>query len=126
MKIKTSELTGAALDWAVAQAEEGERLAEGWHPHTWERNGKRELRAVPYAPSSDWSQAGPIIEREMREFGFDLWSGVHVPTGQFAATYCRGAPDSYVYGPTPLIAAMRCYVASKLGDTVDIPQELCK
>jgi hypothetical protein len=24
----------------------------------------------------------------------------------------------------PLIAAMRCHVASKLGDTVDIPEEL--
>lgn len=28
------------------------------------------------------------------------------------------------YGPTPLIAAMRCYVASKLGDEVEIPEEL--
>jgi hypothetical protein len=27
-------------------------------------------------------------------------------------------------GPTPLIAAMRCYVASKLGDYIDIPEEL--
>jgi len=29
-------------------------------------------------------------------------------------------------GPTPLIAAMRCYVASKLGDEVEIPQELAQ
>jgi hypothetical protein len=28
------------------------------------------------------------------------------------------------YGDTPLIAAMRCYVASKLGDEVEIPKEL--
>ena len=27
-------------------------------------------------------------------------------------------------GPTPLIAAMRCYVASKLGDEVEVPVEL--
>jgi hypothetical protein len=27
-------------------------------------------------------------------------------------------------GSTPLIAAMRCYVASKLGDEVEIPKEL--
>ena len=26
--------------------------------------------------------------------------------------------------PTPLIAALRCYVASKLGDEVEIPKEL--
>ena len=30
-----------------------------------------------------------------------------------------------VYGPTALIAAMRCYVASKLGEEVDVPEELC-
>ena len=29
-------------------------------------------------------------------------------------------------GPTPLIAAMRCYVASKLGDEIEIPTELTK
>lgn len=29
----------------------------------------------------------------------------------------------YPYGPTPLIAAMRCYVASKLGEEVEIPDE---
>jgi hypothetical protein len=28
------------------------------------------------------------------------------------------------YGITPLIAAMRCYVASKLGDEVEIPAGL--
>jgi hypothetical protein len=27
-------------------------------------------------------------------------------------------------GPTPLIAAMRCYVASKLGDEIEIPENL--
>jgi hypothetical protein len=33
--------------------------------------------------------------------------------------------ESYTLdGPTPLIAAMRCYVASKLGDEVELPEEL--
>lgn len=31
---------------------------------------------------------------------------------------------SELIGPTPLIAAMRCYVASKLGDNVEIPEKL--
>ena len=114
--MKTSELTGAALDWAVAKCEgvKVEKIMELslWSSANWHKY------------STNWSQGGPIIEREMREFGFDLWAGAHVPEGQFAATYCRGAPDSYVYGPTPLIAAMRCLVASKLGDEVEIPEEL--
>lgn len=115
--MKTSELTGAALDWVVAKCE-----GEDYSPAVTYNGIGQESPPTNY--STDWAQGGPVIEREMKEFGFDLWSGAHVPTGQFAATYCRGVPDSYVYGPTPLIAAMRCYVASKLGETVEVPEEL--
>ena len=31
---------------------------------------------------------------------------------------------AHAEGKTPLIAAMRCYVESKLGSEVDIPEEL--
>lgn len=127
-QVKVNKLSGAVLDWAVAKCE---GATDEWHtdnPFFWcgvpcvRENG----HDVNYTPSTNCTQSWPIIEREMREHGFDLWSGAHVPTGQFAATYCRGAPDSYVYGPTPLIAAMRCYVASKLGDVVEVPDELIK
>jgi hypothetical protein len=95
--MKTSELTGAALDWAVA-------MAENW--------AGADFEVKPY--STNWAQGGPIIEREMIAIDFD------------GATWC--ASDNLKplanYGPTPLIAAMRCYVASKLGDTVDVPDEL--
>ena len=54
----------------------------------------------------------------------DGWVATHL--------LCKRAHDMYGYdvqeikysGPTPLIAAMRCYVASKLGDEVDVPEEL--
>jgi hypothetical protein len=110
--MKTSELTGAALDWAVAKCEEGEKLAKGWHPHTWGQG--QWLRAVPYTPSTNWEQGGPIIERERITLSDTL-------TGGWVAGY-NGTLNSF--GPTPLIAAMRCYVASELGDTIDIPEEL--
>jgi len=119
--MKTNELTGAALDWAVAKCEPNTGMSL---THIWRVTSAGDTDFLIPNYSTNWAQGGPIIEREMREFGFDLWSGVHVPDGQFAATYCRGAPDSYVYGPTPLIAAMRCYVASKLDDTVEVPKEL--
>lgn len=72
--------------------------------------------------STDWSQGGPIIERErIRIVPFPpsrtkegWWAGFDYTTG--ASIGCAG--------PTPLIAAMRCYVASKLGDEVDVPEEL--
>ena len=63
-------------------------------------------------PSTDWSQGGPIIEQvriNMTE-RTDHW---------FAD--CKGASE---VGPTPLIAAMRCFCASRLGDGIEIPDEL--
>jgi hypothetical protein len=63
--------------------------------------------------ATDWAQGGPIIERERFEFR-------QAKTGMLAS-YQGGQTW---FGPTPLIAAMRCYVASKLGDNIDIPKEL--
>jgi len=73
--------------------------------------------AQSYLPSTDWSQGGPIIERVRIELRYDditreIWAQ---PWDQ----------DEYQQsGPTYLIAAMRCYVASKLGDEVEVPEEL--
>jgi hypothetical protein len=73
-----------------------------------------------FNPSTDWSQGGPIIERE--------WiCPDRLLNGQWVACKRTDTGDSMLFartGPTPLIAAMRCYVASKLGDEVEIPEEL--
>lgn len=102
--MKTSELTGAALDWAVVKADGVEDIDFVWP------------RLRRYSPSTDWSQGGPIIEREE----IALWPDEE---GGFFASADEGRGRDY-RGSTPLIAAMRCYVASKLGDTIDIPEEL--
>jgi hypothetical protein len=114
--MKTSELTGAQLDWAVAKCE-GINLHHAIQPHGYleilfnEANG-----GDVFTPSNDWAQGGPIIEREKITLYWNdknkHWSGYG-----YSETYIEN-------GPTPLIAAMRCYVASKLGDTIDIPKEL--
>ena len=112
MKVKTQDLIGAALDWAVASYAD-------------KHVTRKDIHWGNYSPSTDWAQGGPIIDREIREAGLDIWSRCSpVPDGLCAATYTRGVPDCYIYGPTPLIAAMRCYVASKLGYEIDIPKEL--
>ena len=92
--MKTNELSGAALDWAVAKTLE-------------------EYKPIPVPSySTDWAQGGPIIERE--EISIDT-----VDNGW------RGSSGGFFYeGQTPLIAAMRCYVASKLGDEINVPEEL--
>ena len=100
MKIKTSELQGAALDWAVAKAKDKQVKGLDW---------------VQPAYSTDWAQGGPIIEREC--IGLQRWNEEH----EWAADIGGGFEQ---YGDTPLIVAMRCYVASKLGDEVEIPKAL--
>jgi hypothetical protein len=113
MKIQTSELTGAALDWAAAKCDnvDSEWLIEDNFFHEHYKGG--------LCYSTDWSQGGPIIEREK--------IGAHaywLRKNNWAWRAVSLDDTCKQYGPTPLIAAMRCYVASKLGDTVDIPEEL--
>ena len=105
--MKTNELTGAALDWAVAKCE--------WHR---EEGDWRGTYRAEY--STDWAQGGPIIERENikltpRKPFHDDWEAEY--------RYSQGGGLN-AFGPTPLIAAMRCLVASKLGDEIEVPEEL--
>lgn len=124
---KTNELTGLALDWAIAKCEGGAGLCTTpWR--TWWIKIDGEERALSkgwaqsFNPSTDWSQGGPIIERE----------SIHTYTvfAPHGPSWCADVRDSkgnikhWKHGPTALIAAMRCYVASKLGDEVDVPKEL--
>lgn len=97
--MRTSDLEGAALDWAVSKAIQPGY--ENWRTAEHIRQG--------FTPSTDWAQGGPIIERE----GIAL-----LPPG------IAEMPGFEGRGETLLIAAMRCYVASKLGDEVDLPEEL--
>ena len=106
--MKTSELSGAALDWAVTKCEgfDHEVTSSEWGMWGW---------------VTDWAQGGPIIERELIsldcQFDVNEWYA-WTPAPE------QGTGEARAVGDTPLIAAMRCYVASKLGDTIDIPNEL--
>jgi hypothetical protein len=114
--MKVSELTGAALDWAVALIEYPEWKEQGYlevFPHDLSFDD-----GTTYTPSTDWSQGGPIIERE----------GISVATDD-VEPWCGFIEDDetntlFFSGPTPLIAAMRCYVASKMGDEIELPEEV--
>lgn len=118
MKVKTSELTGAALDWAVSKASNPPGK-DGWGWFERDDAGYLfdPLNECRYSPSTDWAQGGPIIELEgisvMR-----VYKDLPLP-------WCaeRGE-ENFTNAITPLLAAMRCYVASKLGDDIDVPEEL--
>ena len=122
-KIKTNELIGPALDWAVQEIEYQRMVAEGEHVKQWALDDHRAGASIsPY--STDWLWGGPIIQREQISVDFDADPDPDPECGGPCAASTR---DSHCYwvGPTPLIAAMRCF-CSKLGDVVDIPEELCQ
>jgi len=133
MKHKVSELTGALLDAAVALAD-GRLVVEdepGWekgdlanlreeidcrHVVRWygsdgELGGWEPLKNQG-SPSTEWAVGGPIIERE----GLELLAPIEGVTPLWRAQMYAG----YGEGPTPLIAAMRAFVASKLGEEVEL------
>lgn len=104
MKVKTFSLSGTALDWAVNQIEE--------------------CCDDPNAPlfSTNWAVGGPIIEKQ--EIALEPMTDSDYGDG-WLATLANGSAVCMEFGPTMLVAAMRCYVLSRLGDEIEVPNELC-
>ena len=120
--MKTSELIGPALDWAVAKCEGISVATYGGVVRLNEDDGKS-VFGPELKFSTDWSQGGPIIERE----GIEIRKGnpLYFPQGNERGDYYEPLwLAGKQHGTTALIAAMRCYVALKLGDEVDIPEAL--
>jgi hypothetical protein len=137
MKIKTSELIGSALDWAVTWAQHPSGpTGEGWYERGADGKLFDPLNECTVSASTIWEQGGPIIEREginiraLRKPGHNMdgkWLAAydHNNTGTMVHWVKRTTwHRHYSVGDTALVAAMRCYVASKLGDEVDVPEEL--
>lgn len=122
MKHRVSELEGALLDAAVAKAlgwkVEGAWCTDPARPNDMTKLGEPGAWAegAHFAPSRRWQDGGPIIERER----IDLWPPLCV--GDYEEWKAHvGGRDWGESGPTPLIAAMRAYVASRFGETVELP-----
>lgn len=127
--IKTSDLGGAALDWAVAKCN-GKGIEFDDPRDPWLTvDGIADQPLDSYTPSGDWSQGGPIIERE----GIELLCNT---TADEALRFIEGSHADWraakrpigrnarYFGVTPLVAAMRCFVAQQLGEQVEVPDEI--
>lgn len=122
MKVKTQDLSGEALNYAATLADKGNAYLVMDHVgalHTYYRHDQH--GSIVYTNYLSWSDAGPIIEREDIHWGFGADNGKKI----IIASKLGGCVK-HSFGPTQLIAVMRCFVASKLGDEVEIPEELCK
>jgi Protein of unknown function (DUF2591) len=124
-KIKVADATGPTLDWMVAKCEGIAReldhglFTEYLNPNV--TGAKASLLPFPkcFSPSTRWAQGGPIIERE----NISLVSPSTLLTAFWQADI--GHANKFTqWDHKPLIAAMRCYVASKLGDEVEVPEGL--
>lgn len=126
MKVKTSELSGVQLDYAVAWSVDwGQPVL-----HITSGGSFVELMGVVFSPTSNWSQCGPLIEQ------FKLTLYLHTEyeingEGVYDVYEAGCSADWFVDASTPdpvstdpKIAICRAVVASKLGDEVDIPDEL--
>lgn len=115
MKHKTADLEGNLLDAAVAKAEGHEysiaREPDALGGNVWIFLDRWPGKA-PWSPSRSWQHAGPIIERERIKVQ---------PEDEYWLAAIFNPPGGYAEGPTALIAAMRAFVASKLGEEVELP-----
>ena len=134
MKLKTTELQDEALDWAVAKCKGLQvwKSRGGWivfesYDCPEFRNDSDDSNLQRFCPTYDWAQGGPIIEQEN--------ISVFMDDEKWAAYASHSLPQNF-YGTSkdpdwddgdegsPLVAAMRCYVASVLGDEVEVPDEI--
>ena len=108
MKIKVSEATNLQIDWAVEEANGGDHT---YHPRGY---------------STDWVFGGPILEENKISVTY-MRAGGYMDSfrGDFKHCGPKWWDDRTTqYGSTYLLAGMRCYVASKLGEEVEIPEDL--
>ncbi len=119
MLVKTNQLIEEALDWAVAKCE-GIKLYSGPRDNNpaYKPNWVRRKHGDLFQPSTDWSQGEPILDREKIKLGWVVDHWVAQKDFNYNKSFYGRDPHH------PLIAAMRCYVASKLGDEIEIPDAL--
>lgn len=114
--IKVAEATNLQLNWLVAKCEDKRVTYCGAGPSAYFAYIPKRSAYKVWCPSTNPAQMWPIIEREE----IDL---ISVGIENYRGRTEGGNPVSG-YGTTRLIAAARCYVASKLGETVEVPEEL--
>ena len=119
--IKVSEATPLQLDWLVAKCEgKNGILHDDGITRCIVIAAASGVYKGTFKPTISWAQGGPIIDLEIDQIS-RLNSYPEYTANRFA---CDLWEDCEAVGPTMLIAAMRCCAASKLGEEVEVPDEL--
>lgn len=125
VEVKTSELEGAVLDWAVAQTQ---GVETSWRygrelVKVHDRGGIKLIESIRsiYSPSTDWSQGGPLIEKYGIRVSKDIAPDMG---GKDWRADVMGRYNGLPKATSPLIALCRAVVIHELGDTVQVPADL--
>ncbi|NBA79057.1 DUF2591 domain-containing protein [Pseudomonas putida] len=128
IEVKTADLAGEALGWAVGKAEGLELELAGpsgyitFYRVFYRRGGKTSWVFERFNPWEDWALGGPLFDKHCKGFGM-LQDGTYSRYRAFA--YDRPTGFSRLAGgPTILAAGCRAIVALNIGDTVQVPKEL--
>ncbi|MGV8567644.1 MAG: phage protein NinX family protein [Pseudomonas asiatica] len=123
IEVKTADLTGEALGWAVGKAEglDLQLAPPGYNGVPWRvfalyRAAVTE-RTERYNPWEDWALGGPLIDKYEADF---QWAR----PGMLRAVVSVGQSVGAARAETHLLAAGRAIVSAALGDTVQVPKEL--
>lgn len=124
IEVKTADLVGEALGWAVGKAEGLDVfLAPPEYGNPWRVFARYRATVTEYTkrfnPWEDWALGGPLIEK----YKLDLGAPMEMKLGPWTANTEWGHPSGQK-GGTALVASCRAVVAAKLGDTVQVPKEL--
>ncbi|AJW97021.1 hypothetical protein BM43_3193 [Burkholderia gladioli] len=115
--MKVAELSGTLLDYWACRALlaefEGKKLTPELVEHV-----KNRIGSIPFHPSTDWAQGGPIIARERIAVFWDVDEWVALWNAESSASGTLHARGATAVGATALIAAMRVFVSERFGATV--------
>lgn len=119
IEVKTADLVGEALGWAVGKAEGLDVYLEppGYNGVPWRvfarYQGEAIVHTKRYNPWEDWALAGLLLDKHRISliYAFEEYEALIGMTGSG-------------YHPSSTIAVCRAIVATKIGDTVQVPKEL--
>lgn len=145
IEVKTADLVGEALGWAVGKAEGlNLELVPPQYGNSWRVFARYQGQAIEhtkrYNPWEDWALAGPLIEKYKvslspptsavhRNFGYMDKRNGYYESGLWGSTIFgkerKHRRTAFHHPDHPLIVAMQAIVQFELGDTVQVPKELC-
>lgn len=126
IEVKTADLAGEALGWAVGKAEGLDLILEPpQYGNPWRvfarYQGQATERTKRFSPWEDWALGGGLIEKYaamVRGFPNQMYQSLAIARVRINGNL------AWRSGQTPLIALCRAIVSAKLGDIVQVPKEL--